>query len=87
MGSWSGTLMVDGTELSVSEATTWGSRDRSWGVRPVGEKEPEGIRAGTHAMGGGMWGIGFFLVNCRVGKLLKRFRATPMPRSSSTDAA
>ena len=37
---------------------------------------------GMNAMGGGMWGIGFFLVNCRVGKLLKRFRATPMPRSS-----
>ena len=36
-------------------ATTWGSRDRSWGVRPVGEKEPDGIRQGAHAMGGGMW--------------------------------
>lgn len=37
---------------------------------------------GMNAMGGGMWGIGFFLVNCRVGKLLKRFKATPMHRSS-----
>lgn len=37
---------------------------------------------GMNAMGGGLWGIGFFLVNCRVGKLLKRFKATPMPRSS-----
>lgn len=37
---------------------------------------------GMNAMGGGLWGIGFFLVNCRVGKLLKRFRATPMPRTS-----
>ncbi|MBU3701189.1 MAG: hypothetical protein FGM58_03980 [Acidimicrobiia bacterium] len=55
MGSWSGTLVVDGTELDVAAETTWGSRDRSWGVRPVGEKEPEGIRAGTHTMGGGMW--------------------------------
>ncbi len=55
MGSWSGTLTVDGRELTVDPATTWGSRDRSWGVRPVGEKEPEGIRSGTNAMGGGMW--------------------------------
>jgi ABC-type multidrug transport system permease subunit len=37
---------------------------------------------GMNAMGGGMWGIGFYLVNCRIGKLLKRFKATPMPRAS-----
>jgi hypothetical protein len=55
MGSWSGTLSVAGRELAVDPATTWGSRDRSWGVRPVGEKEPEGIRQGVNAMGGGMW--------------------------------
>jgi ABC-type multidrug transport system permease subunit len=37
---------------------------------------------GMNAMGGGLWGIGFYLVNLRIGKLLKRFRATPMPRAS-----
>ena len=37
---------------------------------------------GMNAMGGGLWGVGFFLVNCRIGKLLKRFKATPMPRIS-----
>ena len=31
-------------------------------------------------MGGGLWGIGFLLVNLRIGKLLKCFVATPMPR-------
>ena len=31
-------------------------------------------------MGGGLWGIGFLLVNFRIAKLLKRFVATPMPR-------
>ncbi len=35
---------------------------------------------GVNAMGGGLWGIGFFLVNMRIGKLLKCFAATPMPR-------
>jgi ABC-2 type transport system permease protein len=35
---------------------------------------------GVNAMGGGLWGIGFFLVNLRIGKLLKCFVATPMPR-------
>src|ERR1019366_8857074 len=35
---------------------------------------------GINVMGGGLWGIGFLLVNFRIGKLLKRFIATPMPR-------
>jgi ABC-type multidrug transport system permease subunit len=35
---------------------------------------------GVNTMGGGLWGIGFLLVNFRIAKLLKRFRATPMPR-------
>ena len=35
---------------------------------------------GLNTMGGGLWGIGFLLVNFRIGKLLKRFVATPMPR-------
>lgn len=55
MGSWTGTLNVAGRDLAVSAATTVGSRDRSWGVRPVGEREPDGIRKGANVMGGGMW--------------------------------
>src|SRR5262249_55004931 len=35
---------------------------------------------GVNTMGGGLWGIGFLVVNFRIAKLLKRFRATPMPR-------
>ncbi len=35
---------------------------------------------GLNSMGGGLWGVGFLLVNFRVAKLLKRFVATPMPR-------
>ena len=32
-------------------------------------------------MGGGMWGVGFAIVNLRIRKLLKRYLATPMKRS------
>jgi ABC-2 type transport system permease protein len=35
---------------------------------------------GLNTMGGGLWGIGFVLVNFRIAKLLKCFIATPMPR-------
>lgn len=34
---------------------------------------------GVNTMGGGLWGIGFLIVNFRIGKLLKAFVATPMP--------
>lgn len=37
LGSWEGSLRVGGDELSVTPDTWVGSRDRSWGIRPVGE--------------------------------------------------
>jgi ABC transporter DrrB family efflux protein len=36
---------------------------------------------GLNLMGGGLWGVGFVIVDFRVRKLLKRLRATPMRRS------
>ncbi len=36
---------------------------------------------GMGLMGGGLWGVGFVVVDMRVRKLLKRFLATPMRRS------
>ena len=36
---------------------------------------------GMNLMGGGLWGVGFVLVDMRSRKLLKRFLATPMRRS------
>jgi hypothetical protein len=44
-GGWDGHLVVDGERLSLAGSHWWGTRDRSWGVRPVGESEPPGIRA------------------------------------------
>jgi hypothetical protein len=54
LGRWTGTLSVGGRDLAVTADTCFGSRDRSWGVRPVGEPEPDGIRQGVNAMAG-MW--------------------------------
>jgi hypothetical protein len=45
VGSWEGTFVVDGTEIAVSPDTWVGTRDRSWGIRPVGEAEPPGAPA------------------------------------------
>lgn len=36
---------------------------------------------GMALMGGGLWGVGFAIVDMRIRKLLKRFMATPMKRS------
>ncbi len=44
-GRWEGWVEVDGTRVEVTPDRWWGSRDRSWGIRPVGEPEPAGIQA------------------------------------------
>ncbi|AQA19542.1 hypothetical protein BST95_16175 [Halioglobus japonicus] len=36
-GAWSGWIRYDGKELKVDGATTFGLKDRSWGIRPVGD--------------------------------------------------
>ncbi len=54
MGRWTGSLRAGDNEWAVSPDLWGGSRDRSWGVRPVGEKDPDGIRADTSVMGG-LW--------------------------------
>ena len=72
-------------------ATTqeWKAGDRQWTTREDVNQEPgnryidfliPGIM-GLNLMGGGLWGIGFVLVDMRVRKLLKRLLATPMRRS------
>jgi hypothetical protein len=44
-GTWRGTLTVAGQTYTVTPDRWWGGRDHSWGIRPVGEPEPPGIRA------------------------------------------
>jgi hypothetical protein len=39
---WSGTIEVDGTRWMLDELEVRGTRDRSWGIRPVGEREAGG---------------------------------------------
>ena len=53
-GSWTGTLRTGDDEITLTPDRWWGSRDRSWGIRPVGEEEPPGIRA-TDVAGGFFW--------------------------------
>ncbi|WP_420453600.1 hypothetical protein [Ilumatobacter sp.] len=41
-GQWEGWVEVDGERVDLGPGETLGSRDRSWGVRPVGERAPVG---------------------------------------------
>ena len=43
-GRWSGHVRSGGAEFAVTPDRWRGARDRSWGVRPVGESEPPGIQ-------------------------------------------
>jgi hypothetical protein len=37
-GTWEGWIEVDGEHIDVDPSDSWGSRDRSWGIRGVGER-------------------------------------------------
>jgi hypothetical protein len=55
VGTWSGTLRVDGDEIAVTDDQWVGTRDRSWGIRPVGEAEPAGRAAAEPDPDFGFW--------------------------------
>src|SRR5262245_38762446 len=44
-GLWTGHIRIGDEEIAVTPDRWEGTRDRSWGVRPVGESEPPGIQA------------------------------------------
>ncbi len=41
MGEWEGWVSVEGEKTQVTPATFRGTRDRSWGIRPVGAGDPQ----------------------------------------------
>ncbi len=53
-GSWSGFIRYNGKEIKVEGATTFGLKDRSWGIRPVGDSytggAPLDMYQATHFM-------------------------------------
>jgi hypothetical protein len=50
-GRWTGHLEVDGARFDLNDDAWRGGRDRSWGIRPVGEPEPSGRRFGAGRRG------------------------------------
>lgn len=54
LGSWAGSIEIDGERFEVDPDTWIGSRDRSWGIRPSGDSEPPG-RAGDEPIDGFWW--------------------------------
>lgn len=45
-GRWTGWIEVDGVRRVVDDSSTFGSRDRSWGMRPVGPSADTGAPVG-----------------------------------------
>jgi len=50
VGAWSGQLVIDGQEIAVDPSVWIGTRDRSWGIRPIGEPEPAAGRFGRQRL-------------------------------------
>jgi hypothetical protein len=40
-GVWEGHVEADGQRFALTAGSTWGTRDRSWGIRPVGMADPQ----------------------------------------------
>lgn len=53
-GHWSGWLSVGGQRIEVTEGWA-GTRDRSWGIRPVGASEPQPPAAGNFSQFFWLW--------------------------------
>lgn len=55
VGTWEGWVRVDGNEFAVTPGRHIGTRDRSWGIRPVGEPEPAGRAQAEPPADHGFW--------------------------------
>lgn len=54
VGVWQGWIALDGTRWEV-DSSWFGTRDRSWGIRPSGEAEPPGRSAAEADPNFGFW--------------------------------
>ena len=55
VGTWSGVLRAGDDEFTVDDDRWVGTRDRSWGIRPVGEAEPPGRASAEPDPAFGFW--------------------------------
>ncbi|HYA34191.1 MAG TPA: hypothetical protein VEF03_01175 [Candidatus Binataceae bacterium] len=42
-GGYSGTIIAGGKTYRAEPTRVWGARDRSWGIRPLGPRDPAGV--------------------------------------------
>ena len=73
VGGWTGQLEVGGRSYEVTPDLWRGVRDRSWGIRGVGEPEPPGIRVKAAASGFGGFFHAWAPVQVEDGSLYKLF--------------
>lgn len=52
-GDWSGTITLDGQDIDIGNCR--GTRDRSWGIRPIGAPEPQPPPAGAFPQFWWLW--------------------------------
>ncbi|MGH9171456.1 MAG: hypothetical protein ACRD0Z_11380 [Acidimicrobiales bacterium] len=57
VGTVGGIVHLDGADLALDPAVAVGTRDRSWGIRPVGGPEPAGRGTSEPMEGFGFWWV------------------------------
>jgi len=73
-GTWQGWFEVDGDRIELDPSTAYGTKDRSWGVRPVGAPTPGAPAPNLLASGGilFLWAPMHFDDHCRFMALFER---------------
>jgi hypothetical protein len=51
-GYWKGEIRTPGQTVAIDPRRVYGTKDRSWGIRPVGDPDPGGAPPGPFEMGG-----------------------------------
>jgi hypothetical protein len=51
-GTWKGEIRYAGQTVSIDPSRVYGTKDRSWGIRPVGDRDPGGAPPRADELGG-----------------------------------
>ena len=77
LGRWSGSLQTDGDRFEFSDVATFGTKDRSWGIRALGGGDPRGAPQRTSG------GIFFLWAPLHFGDVCRHYQLFQDPKGEN----